>query len=80
MLLAQIGKFIYDSVLCQVLIILAIIIFCVVAYKNSVKSRKYYVCPSCGESFRTEYMDSKCCKVCGAKLIEQDDTSINDKA
>lgn len=63
------------------------IIFCVVmaitaviAYCKSVASRKYYRCPECGESFRTEHMTAQCCKVCGAKLEETVDKNVNDKA
>ena len=37
-------------------------------------------CPQCGESFRSEHMDSQCCKVCGAKLEQTYDTNVNDKA
>lgn len=80
MLFEKALEFIYNSILCQILIVIAIVTACIAAYKNSVKSRKYYVCPSCGESFRSEYMESKCCKVCGAQLEEKDNTEVNDKA
>ena len=61
--------------------IFAVVILCgLIAYDRSVKSRKYYKCSECGESFRSEHMQSKHCKVCGAELIETDDTNVNDKA
>ncbi len=56
-------------------IIVAVGIF---GFIKSVRSRKYYKCPSCGESFRAENMESKTCKVCGAELEETDDPNIND--
>ncbi len=49
------------------------------AYRIAVKSRKYYKCPQCGESFCSEHMDSQFCKVCGAKLEQTYDTNVNDK-
>lgn len=49
-------------------------------YNRSVESRKYYVCPNCGESFRTEQMKADSCKVCGCKLDLKNDENVNDKA
>lgn len=72
--------FIYKSTFLNILLLVLLILFCVLAYKNSVKSRKYYICPNCGESFRSEYMNSKCCKVCGAELKEKNDTYTSDNA
>ena len=63
-----------------IVFIVVIIVCALIAYDKSLKSRKYYKCPKCGESFRTEHMEAKCCKVCGAKLIETNDTNVNDKA
>lgn len=48
-------------------------------YKKAVASRKYYICPGCGESFRTEFMDAKCCKVCGTSLEYKDSQDVTDK-
>lgn len=62
------------------LVIIFLTISGVIVYKKAVKSRKYYKCPQCGESFRSEYMDSKCCKVCGAELTETNNTDVNDRA
>lgn len=53
---------------------------CVILYKNSATSRRYYICPNCKESFRTEHMNSKRCKVCGTPLNETFDTDVNDSA
>ena len=66
-----------------VLTLICVVIFIVaatIAYNNAVNSRKYYKCPQCGESFRSEHMDSQFCKVCGAKLEQTYDTNVNDKA
>lgn len=48
-------------------------------YKKSVESRKYFKCTSCGETFRTEHMTAKSCKVCGATLEISDDKDVTDK-
>ena len=80
MLFEKVLEFIYNSILLNILILIGIILFCIWAYRKSIKSRKYYICPNCKESFRSEYMASKCCKVCGAELKEKDDTDINDSA
>lgn len=80
MLFEKALKFIYEDPLMNILISILFIWFCVWAYNKSVKSRKYYKCPQCGESFRTEHMESKRCKVYGAELEETNDTNVNDKA
>lgn len=80
MLFEKALKFIYEDPLMNILISILFIWFCVWAYNKSVKSRKYYKCPQCAESFRTEHMESKRCKVCGAELEETNDTNVNDKA
>ena len=80
MLFEKIFVFIYNNILLNVLILVFFIWACVTAYNNSVKSRKYYICPHCGESFRSERMISKCCKVCGTQLEEKNDTDVNDSA
>ena len=56
-----------------------IIVLGIIGFIKSVRSRKNYKCPVCGESFRSENMESKTCKVCGANLEETDDTNITDK-
>lgn len=73
-------KTVFEHPITSIIIVLVIVITALIAYDKSVKSRKYYKCPECGESFRTEHMDSKCCKVCGAQLVETNDTNVNDKA
>lgn len=80
MLFVKIFEFIFENIFLNILIFIAFVWFCVWAYKKSVKSRKYYKCPECGESFRSEHLNSVCCKVCGAKLEETDDSNVNDKA
>ena len=80
MLLKNLFMFVSENLLLSILIAIVVIYFCIQIYKNSLKSRKYYKCPNCGESFRSEYMESKCCKVCGSELIETDDKNVNDKA
>ena len=62
------------------IVIIAVAVLCaLIAYKKSLKSRKYYKCPECGESFKSEQMESQCCKVCGAQLVETNDINVNDK-
>ena len=80
MLFTKALMFIYNNIFMNILILIFVIWACVTVYKNSLKSRKYYTCPHCGESFRTEHMQSKCCKVCGAPLEEKQDTEVNDSA
>ena len=80
MLFTKALMFIYNSPVLNILLLILIIWFCVAAYRNSLKSRKYYICPNCGESFRSEHMKSKCCKVCGTELEEKNDSNTNDNA
>ena len=80
MLFAKALEFMFENIFMNILILVLFIWACIWAYNNSLKSRKYYRCPKCGESFRSEHMVSKCCKVCGAELEEQNDTNVNDKA
>lgn len=80
MLFQKALEFIYGNIFMNILILVFIIWACVTSYTNSVKSRKYYICPHCGESFRSEHMNSKCCKVCGAPLDEKEDEEVNDSA
>lgn len=80
MLFEKALEFIYNSVLMNILLIILFVWACVLAYRKSVNSRKYYKCPQCGESFRSEHMESKCCKVCGAELGQTNNSNVNDKA
>ena len=80
MLFEKVLKFIYADPLMNILILVLFVWACVWAYQKSVKSRKYYKCPQCGERFRSEHMESKHCKVCGAELTQANDTNVNDKA
>jgi len=73
-------EFIYKNIYLNIILLVIFIIVCRIVYINSIKSRKYYVCPNCGESFRSEHMTSKCCKVCGANLEEKLDKNTNDNA
>ena len=47
-------------------------------YKKAVATRKVYKCTSCGEIYKTEHMDSSCCKVCGAPTIEVREARTDD--
>lgn len=62
-----------------IIILTLICIIGVFGFIKSICSRKYYKCPICKESFRTENMNAKTCKVCGAILEETCDTNITDK-
>lgn len=73
-------KTILEHPVTSIVIVGVIVICALIAYDKSLKSRKYYKCPECGESFGSEHMDAKCCKVCGAQLIETNNTDVNDKA
>lgn len=50
------------------------------AYARAVRSRKYYKCPECGESFRVELMQATHCKVCGAVINLSNISEVTDKA
>ncbi len=80
MLYVKIFEFIFENIYMNILLTILFVWLCIWAYNKSVKSRKYYVCPNCGESFRSEHMDSKCCKVCGTELRLKTDTNVNDSA
>ena len=45
-----------------------LLILAVVFYLRSVSSRKFYVCPHCGERQRVELMDAQHCSSCGSDL------------
>ena len=47
-------------------------------YNKSVASRKIYKCTNCVEVYKTEHMDSSCCKVCGAPTVEVKETHTDD--
>lgn len=55
-----------------------IVIVSVIVYQRAIATRKFYKCPNCGETFRTELMDAKCCKVCGTYLENTDDEKVTD--
>lgn len=73
-------KTLLENPVITIVIVCITVICALIAYNKSIKSRKYYRCPECGESFRTEHMDAKCCKVCGAKLVATSKENVNDKA
>jgi len=60
-------------------LIILVIVVGIIGFIKSVMSRRYYKCPQCGESFRSENMSAKTCKICGANLEETDDPNITDK-
>lgn len=62
----------------SVTIVVFIIVIGIFGFIKSVASRKYYKCTQCGESFRSENMQPKTCKVCGADLEETNDKKVND--
>ncbi len=64
----------------NIVLVLGFIFICIWAYNKSIKSRRYYKCPQCGESFRMEHSQARCCKVCGAELEEISDINVNDSA
>lgn len=68
---------VYDYI--NIGLIILIVIVGIIGFIKSVGSRKFYKCPSCGESFRSENMESMTCKVCGANLEETYDSNITDK-
>ena len=50
----------------------AIIILAILFYFLSVRSRKSYHCPQCGEKVRVERMKASRCGMCGAPLKQED--------
>lgn len=80
MLFVNAFEFIFKNIFLNIILILAVIFLLIWAYNKSVESRRYYKCPQCGESFRTEHAQAECCKVCGAKLQETSDTDVSDSA
>jgi len=52
----------------ELMFFLILIVLSVVFYYFSVKSRKKYTCPKCGEEITTEHLDAKHCNVCGAEI------------
>ena len=69
----------YIAIALHVLFFAAMAITAFLVYNRAVDSRKYYKCPGCGESFRAEFMNAKCCKVCGTFLERTDDEDVSDK-
>ena len=74
-------KSIIHSIMFYVAIGIPILIVAYLVYIKSVETRKFFKCTNCGETFRTEHMTAKSCKVCGAalKLIDCDDEDVSDK-
>jgi len=46
--------------------------FAAIFYYFSLKSRKTYYCPECGEIIMVEHMDTSRCGVCGSSLKEDE--------
>lgn len=63
----------------QISFLLLIVIIGIIGFIKSIRSRKYYKCPVCGESFRSENMHPETCKICGANLEETNDKNVTDK-
>ncbi len=63
----------------SIFLLIAIVVVGIICFIFAIRSRKYYKCPVCGESFRAEFMKAKRCKVCGAELDETDDKNVTDK-
>ena len=52
-----------------ILIVSALALLAIVLYLFSVRSRKSYRCPQCGETIKNvEYLKAKRCGMCGAPL------------
>ncbi len=49
-----------------------LVVLGVVFYMRAVSSRKFYVCPECGERVRVELMEAARCNTCGAPLARSD--------
>lgn len=58
-------------IIIYLLVFLVFIIGGAILFFRSLKSRKYYICPSCGERIYTEHMIAQRCNVCGAFLKEE---------
>ncbi len=51
-------------------VVAVIVGFGILFYYFSVRSRKTYACPECGESVRVEHMETARCGMCGSLLAE----------
>ncbi|MCI1272947.1 MAG: hypothetical protein LKG27_00735 [Clostridiaceae bacterium] len=69
----------FIKVIIGIIVFVPVVICGIIGFIKSINSRKYYKCPVCGESFRSENMHPSECKVCGASLEETDDTNVTDK-
>ena len=67
------------NLLTWIIIITIVVVFGFFVYQRAVGTRKYYKCSECNESFRTEFMDAKICKVCGADINLSESDSVSDK-
>jgi ribosomal protein S27AE len=56
-----------------VAVLLALPLKELITYLISVKSRKHYVCPSCGERIMMEHGSASVCSACGAPLHQEVD-------
>ena len=50
---------------------IVIILLGLIFYFFSVRSRKSYRCPQCGERIRVEHMEAENCNMCGAPLKKE---------
>lgn len=50
------------------ILIVILVIVGVLTYMYSTSTRKFYVCPECGERMRTEHGSASHCNTCGASL------------
>ena len=63
-------KSIFEMIIFYTVIFIVIAIPAYYFYRKSVKSRKFYKCPTCNEIYRVEHMESTCCKICGSQVYE----------
>ncbi|MDM8524018.1 hypothetical protein QUF80_11680 [Desulfococcaceae bacterium HSG8] len=54
------------------IIIIVLIVLSAIFYYLSVRSRKQYKCPECGESVNVEHMETARCGMCGSLLKKED--------
>ncbi len=48
-----------------------VLVLSIIFYSFSVKSRKRYRCPECGEKLATEHMSASRCGMCGAEIVKE---------
>ncbi len=56
-----------------ILIILFLIALSAIVFYFSLRSRKKYKCPECGESVNVEHMETARCGMCGSLLRKEEE-------